>query len=109
MAKTNPEQHNKEKKKNKLMEKYKIRILELTRKKLENFELEITNDVDESFDDYIKTLFRYFKMKDIEENGIDKDEDDILFNDMDSSEDESLKKSKDITSIWGNVITKKMR
>ena len=45
-------------------------------------------------------------MKDIEENGIDKDEDDILFNDMDSSEDESLKKSKDITSIWGNVITK---
>jgi hypothetical protein len=54
--------------------KYKNRISNITNDLLDNPETMITLDVSQSFDRYMRTLIRYFEMKDLEEK-----DDDILF------------------------------
>ena len=60
--------------------KYKHRILHLTSDLLDDPELMITLDVGESFHGYMRTLIRYFEMKDME-----KHDDDVLFDDIDKN------------------------
>jgi len=57
---------------------YKNKILELTNKLLDDPELQITLDVNECFDIYVKSLIRYFEMKEMENS-----DNDTLFEKMD--------------------------
>jgi hypothetical protein len=66
--------------------KYKHRISNITNDLLDNPETMITLDVSQSFDRYVRTLIRYFEMKDLEE----KDDDDVLFNHIDDADDDRI-------------------
>src|SRR6056300_1716914 len=48
------------------MDTYREKILTITKNKLDNPHLQITNDVDEIFDAYTKILIRHFKQKEME-------------------------------------------
>ena len=48
------------------MDTYREKILTITKNKLDNPHLQITNDVDEVFDAYTKVLIRHFKQKEME-------------------------------------------
>jgi hypothetical protein len=69
--------------------KYKQKILELTEELLNDPELLITLDVNESFDSYSRTLIRYFETKELEKEDVD-----MMFDKMDDEEDEPVKSKK---------------
>jgi hypothetical protein len=62
--------------------KYRNRISEMTDNLLKNPETMITLDVNQAFDRYMRTLIRYFEMKELEKKDID-----VLFDDMDDEEE----------------------
>jgi hypothetical protein len=68
------------------IKKYGRSISELTIELLNEPNKPITNEVNEVFEHYVKTLIRYFKMKEIEStNDYNDDQDDILFGNMDNN------------------------
>jgi hypothetical protein len=80
--------------------KYRNRITDLTYELLETPEKMVTLDVNDSFDGYVRTLIRYFEMKDMEKRDmdvmfdiIDEDDEDIDLDHINISE-ENAKESE---------------
>ena len=114
ISKSNPEEYNREQSYRKMLQSYKSKILELTRKLIDE-DPAISTDVNEGFVNYTKILLRYLKMKEFEkkeELGIV--EEDVLFGTMDDSSDENertqssvpLGQQSDMFSFWGSKIEK---
>jgi len=78
VEKVDPSKHRENEKHLQKICTYKHRILNLTSDLLDDPELMITLDVGESFHDYMRTLIRYFEMKDME-----KHDGDVLFDGID--------------------------
>ena len=71
--------------------KYRHRITELTCELLETPEKMVTLDVNDSFDGYVRTLIRYFEMKDMEKHDMD-----VMFDNIDEDEDENSKEETEL-------------
>jgi len=94
------------------IEKYKSRISELTAVLLENPEKPITNEINDIFNEYTKVLCRYFEMKDLENTGGSKynenydygnaDDEDELFGNMDDNVVVNQKQNQnpDMNKFW---------
>lgn len=54
-------------KRNEEMEKYREEIIDLTNKKLRDMDYQITTEIDDIFNSYIKALTRHFELKEVEE------------------------------------------
>ena len=54
-------------KRNEEMEKYREEIIDLTNKKLRDMDYQITTEIDDIFNSYIKALIRHFELKEVEE------------------------------------------
>ena len=54
-------------KRNEEMEKYREEIIDLTNKKLRDVDYQITTEIDDIFNSYIKALIRHFELKEVEE------------------------------------------
>lgn len=73
------------------IQKYREQIIDITEDQLNHPDKQITTDVNESFENYMKTLIKYFQMKKVEsENKYNawnqdesKDDDDTMFSNMD--------------------------
>lgn len=108
-----PAQYEREQKHIRSLRKHKNEIMDLTRRLICEPDTQITTDVNESFNDYTRTLLRYLKMKEIENKGYDNNsDDDMLFGNVDESDDDSVMepdspKTNDITSFWGTKLIKK--
>ena len=97
-----------------MLRSYKCKILDLTRKLIEE-DIVISTDVNEGFDNYTKLLLRYLKMKEFEKNEeLGFVEEDVLFGTMDESSDDNertqssvpLGQPSDMFSFWGSKIEK---
>lgn len=108
-----PAKYEREQKHIRSLRKHQTEIVNLTKRLICEPDIQITTDVNESFNDYMRTLLRYLKMKEIENKGYDNDsDDDMLFGNVDESEDEGRVESNcqitdDITSFWGTKLIKK--
>jgi len=108
-----PAQYEREQKHIRSLRKHKNEIMDLTRRLICEPDTQITTDVNESFNDYTRTLLRYLKMKEIENKGYNNNsDDDMLFGNVDESDDDSVMesdspKTNDITSFWGAKLIKK--
>jgi len=80
VSKTNPTKHIQNEIYLNKVYNYKTQILEITKDLLKNPESQITLDVNESFENYMKTLIRYFETKEIE-----KSDNDTMFEKIDDS------------------------
>jgi hypothetical protein len=111
LSKTNPYEYKQEQKYFSSIRKYKTQILDITRELLNTPDKQITTDVNEIFEGYMKTLIRYFKMKELEnKDSYNNSDEDVLFGNVDESDDEdenipdNTDKSKAydiISSLWG--------
>lgn len=89
-AQTNPKRFAEIKEYAQNIQTYREPILEITHELMQNPQKQITTDVNEAFDQYMKSMIRYFKMKELENqptynrsNGYGADEeDDTLFGKM---------------------------
>ena len=112
ISEEDPARYEREQKHIRTLKKHKNEIIELTRRLICEPDTQLTTDVNESFNDYTRTLLRYLKMKDIEKKGYDNDSDDeTLFGNIDESDEEDTDSKRDsqndITSFWGTKLVKK--
>jgi hypothetical protein len=88
IEKVDPSKHRENEKHLHKIWKYKNRILNLTNDLLDNPDRMITLDVGDCFHSYMRTLIRYFEMKDME-----KHDSDVLFDDIDNDDDQDISKT----------------
>lgn len=111
LAKTNPEKFIETQEHINKIVKYKHRISNLMNELLEdscksNISAKYTNDINDSFDQFMRTCMKYFELKELEQNSggggkNDEEDDEILFGEM---SDEPV--VNQTTSIWGKAIKK---
>ena len=115
MSQTNPKRYAEIREYHENIDKFRARIENITEDLLNNPDKQITTDVNEAFENYMKTLITYFQMKQLEssssgggsgyEGGDDMD-DDVLFSKMEdtpvtySKSEENTKSSKISKSFW---------
>lgn len=110
ISKKHPEKYEKVKEYQEKLYKYKYDIIDLTKELLENPEKEITNEVNEIFEAYVKKLMHFFEMKEMETGNMftprpyDNDEDDMMFEKIDEPTSTTNTYGD---SLWGKRITKK--
>lgn len=99
------------------VEKFKPKILNLSKKFLENPETSFNLEMDEMFSIFAKTSIKYLEMRELEmENlyNVEKDtekgteSEDTMFGTIDEEIrlDEGLKNSKEMNTFWGKAIKK---
>lgn len=86
------------------MDTYRENILTMTKNKLDNPHLQITNDVDEIFDTYTKILIRHFKQKEMENTyqygNNEKEEEESMFGKIDDQNTNETNNQL-TSSYWG--------
>ena len=131
LSKNDPIQYKKQQEYFDKIYKYRNKILDLTNNLIQDPKIQLNNELNEIFHNYIKTCIQYFEMKELEINSEKKyngdykhdDDDDILFNsvrnddmyleNIEEDEEDNNKKQNEldpIKSFWGkeNVIKSKM-
>jgi hypothetical protein len=108
IANTDPTKHAEMVKHNALITKYKYKIMNLTNELLSDSSKQITTNVNEAFNGYVKTLIQYFQMKELENKSNEhSDEDDVLFGNMDSDNSNAAESEQNepvepiMKSFWG--------
>lgn len=81
IQRTNPQKYEENQTLFMKLKKYKNHIIELTNDLVENPDKQITNDVNDIFQAYVKELIRYFEMKAIEIPSKKYNDEDMLFGD----------------------------
>jgi len=94
ISQTDPKKHQEYQDHLAKIRKYRTTIMEMTDEFLDNPDKQVTTEVNEAFDLYVRTLIRHFECKKMENS--EKDED-MLFNNVDN-ETEEIVASK---SFWG--------
>jgi hypothetical protein len=102
LSKTDPEKYEKHKEYKAKLRKYSVDIIDVTSRLIENPKEGISADVEECFDIYMKSLIRYFEMKDLENTNesnqnYENNDEDVLF----GSIDEEPKENSVSKSFWG--------
>jgi len=82
ISKTNPKRYAEIQKYLASIQKYRGQIETMTETLLDNPEKPITTDVNEAFENYTRTLIKYFQMKNLEK----KEDNDILFDTVDDDD-----------------------
>jgi len=83
IANTDPTKHAEMVKHNALITKYKYKIMNITNDMLSDPSKQITTNVNEEFNGYVKTLIQYFQMKELENKSNEhSDDEDVLFGNM---------------------------
>lgn len=95
IAQNDPIKHNEYVKHNALIKKYKHQIISITNDLLSSPTKQITTDVNDAYNNYVKTLIKHFQVKEFENisNNNDGDED-VLFGTMDET-DNNIETDKD--------------
>lgn len=83
IANADPTKHAEMVKHNALITKYKYKMMNLTNEMLSDPSKQITTNVNEAFNGYVKTLIQYFQMKEFENKSNEhSDDEDVLFGNM---------------------------
>ena len=83
IANADPTKHAEMVKHNALITKYKYKIMNITNDMLSDPSKQITTNVNEEFNGYVKTLIQYFQMKELENKSNEhSDDEDVLFGNM---------------------------
>jgi hypothetical protein len=111
ISKKHPEKYEKVREFQEKLYKYKYDIIDLTKDLVENPEKEISVEVNEMFEAYVKKLIHFFEMKEIETGNLftprpynDDKEDDMMFEKIDEPVTFPANSGD---SLWGKRISKK--
>ena len=108
IANADPTKHAEMVKHNALITKYKYKIMNITNDMLSDPSKQITTNVNEAFNGYVKTLIQYFQMKELENKSNEhSDDEDVLFGNM--AEDDCARAESEpndvvepvMKSFWG--------
>ena len=108
IANADPTKHAEMVKHNSLITKYKYKMMNLTNEMISDPSKQITTNVNEAFNGYVKTLIQYFQMKELENKSNEhSDEEDVLFGTMTEDDSQAVESEQVETiepamkSFWG--------
>ena len=114
LSQTNPEKYKQHREHLDKIAKYRGKIHSMFSQLMENPEKQITTNINEDFDHFVRTCINHFEMKELEyqtshEKEAEDDDDDTMFGNCESSsENESLLDTSYASgSLWGKKIKKK--
>ena len=125
LSQTDPEKYEKHKVFKSKLRKYSVDIIDITSQMIENPKDAPSKDIEESFDLYVKSILRYFEMKDLENaneyNHETPEDEDLLFGTMEQQQNDVtpsksfwgkervLKKEKDINAFTLEMFSRPKR
>ena len=106
LSKTDPLKHREHQEYLEKIHKYRQRIMEMTDDFTSDPEKQVTIEVNEAIHSYMKTMIKYFEIKDLEKEGAyhsssNPDDEDVLFGQMAQAPNLTRTKAK---SYWGEVV-----
>jgi hypothetical protein len=121
LSKTDPKKHDEYKEYKSKLRKYSVDIVDITSQLIENPKTMFSSEIEETFDAYVKSIFKYFEMKELEKaneynNDYKNEDEDVMFGNCDSlllkkqddnqenqenNEEESQEQSPMMKSFWG--------
>lgn len=111
ISKADPDKYEKRQQEFAKMQRYASRIMHLTEDLLNDPNMEVQNDVNEAFLQYVKTCMYHFENKDLELAGCkdyyehDDEDDDVMFDKCDSA-NATANTTATGSSYWGKSIQK---
>jgi hypothetical protein len=93
LSKTDPKKHDEYKEYKSKLRKYSVDIVDITSQLIDNPKTMFSAEIEETFDAYVKSIFKYFEIKELEksneynyDNNNNKNEDeDVLFGNCDNN------------------------
>jgi hypothetical protein len=105
LSQTDPKKHQEHLNHLEKIRKYRNKIINTTTDFLNNPEHQITTEVNEAFDHYVRTLIRHFECKEMENHEESSQDEDTLFGNM---EEPLIDENPTMKSYWGkNKVVKK--
>ena len=110
IEKTNPKKFEENREQTNKLNKYSDKIMNITNQLLESPEIQITNEINNAFEEYSKICIRYFEMKEYENKyNRESEDEDMMFDKIDDSYENIEKIDTFFTpskSYWGKSIHK---
>jgi FtsZ-interacting cell division protein YlmF len=104
LSKTDPKKYDELKEYKSKLRKYSVDAIDITSQLIENPNMLFNGDVEDAFHNYMKSIFKYFEMKDIEKANEYNNDEDVLFGNMDESQEkqnEPVETASTVKSYWG--------
>ena len=100
LSQTDPKKHEEHLEHIKKINKYRDRVLNVTKDFLDNSNHQISTEVNEAFDYYVRTLLRHFDCNEMENPEETNQDDDMLFGNM-TEETHEYEEQPTMKSYWG--------
>ena len=104
LSKSDPKKYDEYKEYKAKLRKYGVDIMDITSQLIEDPKKMYSNDIEESFHSYVKSIIKYFEIKEIQEANTQSEynnEDEVIFTKFDNENNQSDEKSDQMKSYWG--------
>ena len=104
LSKSDPKKYDEYKEYKAKLRKYAIDIMDITSQLIEDPKKMYSNDIEESFHSYVKSIIKYFEIKEIQDANTQSEynnEDEVIFTKFDNENNQSDEKSDQMKSYWG--------
>jgi hypothetical protein len=106
LSKSDPKKYDEYKEYKTKLRKYAVDIIDITSQLIEDPKKMYSNDIEESFNSYVKSIIKYFEIKEIQDANTKSEynnEDEVIFTKFDNQpvDDESYENSDNMKSYWG--------
>lgn len=104
LSKSDPKKYDEYKEYKAKLRKYGVDIIDITSQLIEDPKKMYSNDIEESFHSYVKSIIKYFEIKEIQDANTQSEynnEDEVIFTKFDNENNQSDEKSDQMKSYWG--------
>jgi len=105
LSKSDPKKYDEYKEYKAKLRKYAIDIIDITSQLIEDPKKMYSNDIEESFHSYVKSIIKYFEIKEIQDANTQSEynnEDEVIFTKFDNDETDNTNENTDhMKSYWG--------
>jgi hypothetical protein len=107
LSKSDPKKYDEYKEYKSKLRKYAVDIIDITSQLIEDPKKMYSNDIEESFNSYVKSIVKYFEIKEIQEANTQSEynnDDEVIFTKFDNNNNESdntYENSDHMKSYWG--------
>ena len=104
LSKSDPKKYDEYKEYKAKLRKYAIDIIDITSQLIEDPKKMYSNDIEESFHAYVKSIIKYFEIKEIQDANTHSEynnEDEVIFTKFDNGTNQSDENTDQMKSYWG--------
>ena len=104
LSKSDPKKYDEYKEYKAKLRKYGVDIIDITSQLIEDPKKMYSNDIEESFHSYVKSIIKYFEIKEIQDSNTQSEynnEDEVIFTKFDNENNQSDENSDQMKSYWG--------